>query len=81
MNKMVLLALPVLIVDLWTIVQACHALRFPPQLQQAYSRVYAEDGQVFAWGYPANGRLGDFFDTGRNQVGAAADESPQPMSK
>ena len=35
-------------------------------------RVYAEDGQVFAWGYPARGRLGDFFDTGSNQVNPAA---------
>ena len=29
----------------------------------------AEDGQVFAWGYPAHGRLGNFFDTGSKQVG------------
>ncbi len=37
-------------------------------LRRAERYCNAEDGQVFSWGYPASGRLGNFFDTGSSQV-------------
>ena len=33
------------------------------------SHAIAEDGEVYAWGFPADGRLGAFPDASSSQVG------------